>query len=276
LFGSTPILPENNQNGLQLPSGQNLTLLGGNITLDGGVLIAEGGKIELSSIKEEGIVNIVSTPSTGISFDSHNLQKGTIALIKQSLIDASSPSIGKNAGSIRVEGAFIILSDGSLLLLNNQGQSSGNIFITATDSIFLQGISAAQSLRSGIATETLETSNAPEIQVKNGARIGVFNQGTGNAGSLNLNIDRLFLDNNASVTATSASGLGGNIEALFRYLGLRGGSKISTNAGGTGDGGNITLKGENLTLLQNSTINCPKFRTTTHSRSHRMGKNRFW
>ena len=70
--------------------------------------------------------------------------------------------------------------------------------------------------------------------------ITVFNQGTGNAGNLEINADTLFL-NEGEISASTISGEGGNIFLNAENLELLDRSQISANAGGSGDGGNITI-----------------------------------
>ena len=53
----------------------------------------------------------------------------------------------------------------------------------------------------------------------------------------------IFLDNEGSITAATQSGEGGNITLQVDSLLMRRNSEISASAGGTGNGGNITITG---------------------------------
>jgi large exoprotein involved in heme utilization and adhesion len=86
---------------------------------------------------------------------------------------------------------------------------------------------------------------ARRVTIRDGAKISVNSDGTGNAGNITLRAGNLTLDNKASISAQTASSQGGNINLnLGEVLLLRRGSQISATAGTAGaggDGGNITI-----------------------------------
>jgi filamentous hemagglutinin family protein len=100
------------------------------------------------------------------------------------------------------------------------------------------------------------TLNTPQLSISNGAQVGVNNIGTGNAGNLTIAADRIRLSNQGKITASTASGQGGNIALnLGEALILRQGSQIETQAfGGNGSGGNIRLNAPVILGLENSDI----------------------
>lgn len=80
------------------------------------------------------------------------------------------------------------------------------------------------------------------LLVTNGASVSVRNDGPGNAGILQINADRIFLFNQGSITASTISGNGGDIDLqINNSLVLRNNSLISATANGLGDGGNINV-----------------------------------
>ena len=86
----------------------------------------------------------------------------------------------------------------------------------------------------------------------------VRNEGTGNAGHLNVNADSIFLDNQGGISASTESGEGGNISLnVQKLLLLRNQSQITAEARGidnTGNGGNITINSPIIAGLENSDI----------------------
>ncbi len=86
---------------------------------------------------------------------------------------------------------------------------------------------------------------ARSLSVTNGALISVDSQGSGEGGNIQIQAGSLNLDNQARITAETASSQGGNITLQVEDLLLiRRNSLISTNAGTAqagGDGGNITI-----------------------------------
>ena len=90
--------------------------------------------------------------------------------------------------------------------------------------------------------------------MKDGALISVSNTGTGDAGSLNINAENIFLDTQGSLQGEVIAGNQGNINLNSQFLLLRNNSNITTNAGEQANGGNITIDTVNLVALENSDI----------------------
>ncbi len=159
---TTPLLTHlirgNASNSLQVPTGQTLALLGGDINIQGGVLTAEQGRIELGSARD-GIVNL----GARFALSYPGMQRfGDIHLSQQALADAS----GAPGGSIAVQGNRVSLTDGSLLLIQNQGeQAAGSLQVNAADALELSGISSSGQLRGGLNTETIGSGRGGDIAV---------------------------------------------------------------------------------------------------------------
>ena len=104
--------------------------------------------------------------------------------------------------------------------------------------------------------------NATNLNVTNGAEVSVKNEGTGNAGIIQINTDTLNLSAQGKITAATASGEGGNIFLRSGDLrSLRGGDirlsrngRITTSAGGNGNGGNITIAAQTIAAQKESRI----------------------
>jgi large exoprotein involved in heme utilization and adhesion len=62
------------------------------------------------------------------------------------------------------------------------------------------------------------TINTPALKLIQDSIISVENQGTGNAGTISIDAEDLNLDDTGSITATAASGEGGNIVINTRSL----------------------------------------------------------
>jgi large exoprotein involved in heme utilization and adhesion len=83
----------------------------------------------------------------------------------------------------------------------------------------------------------------------------VSNAGTGPAGILQIRANSIFLDNQAGITASTASGEGGNIQLQVRdLLLLRDNSGVFAIAGGTGNGGNVTIDASSIVAIPRENI----------------------
>jgi hypothetical protein len=153
--------------------------------------------------------------------------------------------------------------------------NSGELVINISDSLELSGVDSLFGRTSFILSSAPELNetiqqlfrlppiptgepknvviNAGRLVLSDAALISVRNDGTGNAGEIQINSPSITL-NNAKITATTHSGEGGNIKIASEDIRLLNGSQISATAGGTGNGGNIFLNADTLIALDKKTI----------------------
>ncbi len=135
--------------------------------------------------------------------------------------------------------------------------NGGQLKITAPDSITLTGdgsVIAAGTGGGGAGGNLTLTTDTLNIQ--NQAEVTVSSEGTGTAGSLFVNANQIYLDNQGRIRADTKGG-GGNIDLRSPLIVLRNGSSISTNATGRDIlGGNISINTDNLVAVpsENSDI----------------------
>jgi large exoprotein involved in heme utilization and adhesion len=94
------------------------------------------------------------------------------------------------------------------------------------------------------------------LNIQNQAQVTVSSSGTGSAGSLFVDANQIYLDNQGRIRADTSGG-GGNIDLRSPLIVLRNGSSISTNATGSNiPGGNIDIDTDNLVAVpkENSDI----------------------
>jgi len=104
------------------------------------------------------------------------------------------------------------------------------------------------------------TINTPQLNALQEGIVSVENQGTGLGGTLSIDAAKINLIEGGKITATSASGQGGNIAINTEDLQLATKSQISANAGGYGNGGNITIDARSVVGSDNSDITANAFR----------------
>ena len=228
--------------GVLLPSGEAIPLggVGGDVVIEARELVELSG----SFITGLGSSTLSQSPAGDLTLSTRKLTIGEQASI-------SSSTIGLGSG--------------------------GNLTVKASESIELIGISAGDQTPGGLFADSGRIGNLPnpevtadsgniridtgELIVRDGASINVQNLGSGNAGTLEVAADSILLDNQGAINAATVSGQGGEIILEVDSLVMRRNSQISATAGGTGNGGNITVTGlspaefaDSAVLLESSTI----------------------
>ncbi|MCW5318219.1 filamentous hemagglutinin N-terminal domain-containing protein [Nostoc sp. KVJ3] len=270
----------NNSTGLQVQPGKTLALVGGDIALDGGILTAQSGQIELGSVGD-GLVSLTLSPY-GFRLGYQGVQDfKDIQLSHQALVNAS----GAPGGSIEIQGQRISVSDGSAILIQNQGeQVSGGINVNASDSLEVNGTSLDGRIASTLLTETLNNGNggditisAKRVLVQDGGQILPRTFGLGTGGNFTVNASdsvqvigfspaypNLFSNISA---ATFGSGKAGNLTLSTSSFTGTNGIQVGSATFGSGSGGDVTVNAADITLsgvipnvFTPSTINAATFK----------------
>ncbi|MEH2168944.1 MAG: filamentous hemagglutinin N-terminal domain-containing protein [Nostoc sp.] len=173
--------------------------------------------------------------------------------------DGNAGKITIKTGRLRIQDGAGVSSDSTMSDNQPAKGNGGALTVEASDSIELIGVST-NGTASNLGAGTLSFGDAGKVTittgrliVRDGAEIVVSSIGNvsnpGKAGDLNITAGSILLDN-GKLTSNSESGLGGNITLQLRDLLLmRHESKITTNARGNGDGGNITINAPNGFLV---------------------------
>ena len=180
----------------------------------------------------------------------------------------------QDSGNVNLSARQFTAIGGAQVITNTFASgNAGNLTVNVSDSIDLIDPSL-QGFTSGLFATSSQTASGRggDINIKTGdfnivdrAAVSVSSEGIGDAGDIDIEAIRLFLEN-SSITATSISGEGGNINLRIpESLILRNNSRISTQAGtetsGGGNGGNITIDGGLIVAVpsENSDINANAF-----------------
>jgi filamentous hemagglutinin family protein len=179
----------------------------------------------------------------------------------------------ESGGNITVDVNTLELTGGGQLLTTTYSSGpAGNITVNAADSVTLSGsdpsyfdrlaqfgrdivdndgpTSALSARSQGAGDAGNLTVTAGQLRVEDGAKIAVSGEQSGNAGDLRVTAGSIFLDKQGELIASTASGEGGNIKLQADdLLLLRRNSQISTNAGGTGNGGDIDINSQFLVAV---------------------------
>lgn len=185
---------------------------------------------------------------------------------------------GADAGEVNLKVSNLKLINGAAISSDSKSDSSsGNVDVTATDSIEIIGKEPNQEFISSITSSvTIEknipirlllklpskpggnagniTIKAPRVNISQAGIVKVTNESTGDAGRIIITSNTLDLEESSSIKATAESGIGGNIELNTKNLEIGDGSQITAEAGNDGNGGNITINTEKLIAKKNARI----------------------
>ncbi|BAY83353.1 filamentous hemagglutinin-like protein [Calothrix parasitica NIES-267] len=215
----------------------------GNLTIDA------RESVEVIGFDQTNLKESILTSLTFNSGKGGNLILNTKKLIvaDSGRVDASTVNSGA-AGSITINASEKVEIIGSVPISSNVSRitSSADIEDKSLQEVF--GIPLVLTGESGEITM-----NTNQLNIADGAFLAVKNDGSGNAGKLQVNADSININNQGSISATTTSGGGGDIDLNTQILLLRRNSNISATAG-AGDGGNINIDTKILTALENSDI----------------------
>ncbi|WAL61470.1 two-partner secretion domain-containing protein [Thermocoleostomius sinensis] len=256
---TTPVI--SGINGLFVPLGENLTLLGGDVNIEGGGLNALGGRIDIGAVSGAGTIGFNSNGSFNVPT---SIQRGDVVFT-----DAARADVGtlESGGDIAVTARSITVADESVLFAGIfrgqgfQGSQVGDIRLDATERILI----AQSNVFNAVLTDA--TGNAGNIEIAtpilealDGALLATITLGQGNAGDITINAGSVFLTNGAQLVAnTLGQGNAGNVminatdRVTFRERSTDGRfpsaafSRVSET--GNGEGGNIEITTPILEVL---------------------------
>ena len=251
--------------GLSVDSGKTLALIGGNVFLLGGNLTATEGKVVIGSVTDAGLVTL--TPDElGWNFNYDGITTfGAINLSQAASVEVS----GNGGGEVRFQGSTISLRDGSAILADTLGDSSGRVLeISATESIELIGSAIDNPFPTRLSTDVdLDATgnggnlliNTDYLFIADGAQVNSGTFGLGDAGNLTITASEIEVVGE-SFDGEFASGLfaqadfgdtgdGGNLNIETDYLLVDAGAQISTTTFGSGDAGNLTVTASEIELI---------------------------
>ncbi len=253
-------IPGNGAFGLRVPNGESLFLLGGNVIIAGGRLNALGGRVEIGAVAGMGAVGINSNGSLSFPTD---LLRADVGLTNQALINVAADQGGNVAISARNLdlSRSSRIEAGILSGLGTIDTKAGDITLNLTETLQMQEQSGLFNVTS---TNSLGNSGNIRIasgsfSAQDNSVISTVLFGTGNAGDIIIETrDRVLLSNDSRITtniAQAGSGNAGNIWIRSKSIDLENLSRLTSNISGQGSAGNITLQAsDQVTLKQGALI----------------------
>ncbi|MBR8841071.1 MAG: S-layer family protein, partial [Stigonema ocellatum SAG 48.90 = DSM 106950] len=264
-------------NGLGVPDGKSLLLVGGDINMDGGKLVAFGGRVELGGLAATGTVGLnVDGNLLSLSFP-NNLEQASVSLSNDSNVDVSSGGSGSgsitinarnvtfgnssltavNAGNVNINARNAVSLDGATLFAATNGnQNAGSVTINAGDSVSLNNGSniSSQVQKTGIGNGGVISINTRALSLTNGGGLFADTNGAGSAGSVTIHAgDSVSLNgsNISSQVQGNVQGNGGVISINTRALSLTNGAQLLTNTDGAGAAGSVIINASDRVSLEN-------------------------
>ncbi|MEH1770588.1 MAG: filamentous hemagglutinin N-terminal domain-containing protein [Nostoc sp.] len=237
--------------------GQNAMGNSGNINIQAGSLNLTDGSQLSSRIFGQGNSGNISVDVSGdITLDSENSNSLTSRIVNQ-----VQPSGVGNSGDINIKANSLTLTKGGALAANTLGKgNSGNISIDVRGAIKLEGENSNglvlnsilnQVLSSGIGDSGDINIKADSLTITPGGYISATTFGQGNGGNIFVDVRGAIIVDGiskngynssiSSLVASSAVGNGGDINIKADSLTMTHGTPISTQVFGTGNGGNISI-----------------------------------
>ena len=219
--------------GLLIPNGRSLMLVGGEVRLEGGRLFALGGRAELGAVAGVGTV--------GLNVDGNNLSlsfPNDVARSDVSLTNGATVSVtADGGGSIAINAGKLDISGGSSLLAGI-GANSGSVGAQAGDI-------------------TLNATGAITVGQSSWIANDVNSNGIGNGGNINIQAVSLSVRDGTFVSASTLGqgDAGGVFVQVNDAISLTNGNIFSNvEAGGVGNGGNINIQAGSLSLTDGAQL----------------------
>ena len=231
-----------NANGLRVPNGKSLLLVGGNVSMNRGRLNANGGRVELAGLNEPGTVLL------GINGDNLSLKfPENIARAEVSLTNSSGIYVtGAGGGNIAVNARNLEILGGSILTggigqdLGTPETIAGDITLNATGEVKVAGGSIVRNLvrlgsKGNGGNIAIDSSS---FSLQEGGLLDASTFGQGNAGNVTVSAkDAVSLIYAGILSTVGAGGVGkgGNIDINAATLLLTDGAQIRTITRGASD-----------------------------------------
>ena len=268
--------------GLDAKPGQGIALIGGNLQFQGGIVNAK--KITLGSVAGEGIVSIQNN-AIGLNFGFDPLQAlGDISMTDRSLATVS----GLTAGTIDLVSKTLTMKDGSLLFAQQFGPFTGGaVNLNVKDRIDVIGVSSDGKARTGLITESLGSGKSSTISIRTsqlnlyeGAAIGGRAAGSGTAGEIDIQADRILVDgfyrfnplvSSALASSSLGSGTSSRIQIKAKQVLVRSSGSLSSSSFGPGRSGDLDLDVEDLQIIGTNPVGFRSSVSTTSFKGGRAG-----
>ncbi len=215
----------------------------------------EGGKVfDSNPLDQINIPDTVLTSTIGTtainSGSSGNVlvETAKLRLINGGRINSTANFLGK-AGDIMINSEDSIDVKGKFLGLDNSNTNRSQIISSAekNDTALKNFFNIPDTIQAESGSIIIKTNN---LNIQDQGLLNVINDGTGDAGNIEINASNIYLNNQGEIAASTKEGNGGNIIIDSDRIQLDNGN-ISASAGGDGNGGNVDITADTSFLALN-------------------------
>ncbi|AFZ29758.1 filamentous hemagglutinin family outer membrane protein [Gloeocapsa sp. PCC 7428] len=236
----------------------------------GSIFINASEFVTLSGTNPNAITiirNIPSTTSSGLfAFTDTNatgrggniqVNTGNLSILDGAVISARTRGIAPG-GNITVNATNVAATNGGQILTSafNQGMA-GNITVNATNSVSISGSDRTYNDRLQQTPDRIDNDGAAS-----GFLARVRGDAIADAGQINVTAPSISLDNQGTISTATTQGAGGQISLRGRNVALNDNSSITATAGTAnagGNGGNIDISSELFFATRNSAVTANAF-----------------
>ena len=246
-----------NNSNLGVSPGQSLNLVAGEISLDGSNLNAPGGTVNLGSVATAGTV----------SFTESDLNFGDLSFADISLSNGATVNVNQaGSGAIDIDANSLTLTDRSILnggidsATSTAQTQAGDVTLDLTETLALESGSLIRNNLSSVSSGNAGNIAiaARDLAIDDGSRIVTITQGSGNTGNIDLDVaENINLNRDGEIKSQvlpGAVGNGGDINLATDSLTLTEESLIFSNVSGQGDAGSINLAVSDRIILDSSNL----------------------
>lgn len=222
--------------------------LGARTTVEANSILIEDGGLIQSTFSRDGQAGDIH-----LTADTITIQGSGGGLRSKAVNNASANG---DAGLIEIDGRSLLLADGASIRVDGVDDGAAGAVVIGANaplaSVVINDASIEAVTSGAAATGGSIEINADRIRLDNNARITASNVFVGGTGSIDLNGDVLELMGGSEITATSGvSGLGGNISLRMTDRIVGNGGRVATDSQGIiagNEGGNIDLTAQVIIL----------------------------
>ena len=257
--------------GLEVNTGERITLVGGNIDFEGGRIRTPGGNIELGGLSEAGTVSFNENGSLSFAENAIKGDLNFLGLSKLDVVGAGGGNITLTAQNLSssVEGFDFVnslITAGIAANSTSATAQAGTISIDVAENITLDSSRILNEVGAE-ATGNLGNTTivAGNLTLTNGSTLFTNTQGAGNAGAIDITVrDSITVDgenpdgsvsNISSQVAATANGNAGSINVATANLAFTNGGSIFANTSGEGNAGNVNITATDTVTFDGETAN---------------------